>query len=599
MGSFKCSGRVVAIDTEDDGDPRSNKPDAPGELLSVQVVGEGGERRYFRRRDTGGTVAERAEELRTESLSWVRGLPPADLWACNATYDAVNLGLLSRGVTATRASGGYTAWTHPRIGHHRLFDTRALSAGGAADMGDEVGLPKLVGRAFSDPEYAMRDADIVCRWIVRLRDGVRLLAPTAELRATIGGTAAALWRAMGGEIAKLPVELRHAARAAYYGGRVEVFRFDATGPAEVWDMRSAFPAAMARGRFPVGDWIATRDIVPEGIYRATVRVKGPLGALPVRCNGANVYPVGRFSGTWFGEELCGPGVTVERVEAGWRALEFADPFGEYVALLWAARHGPPDSPMTRAAKLLLNSLYGVVGHNGVVAGLATVTKRCKLEGRYVAPGVIAWTIDKGPSLGTNAAWAGIITARARRRLLDAAQEQAGRLVYMDTDSLYLTGHLGADLGPRPQGEGLGDWRLVSELDDMQMEAPKVYAMKHLGAWAYVAKGVSRKARGADAMSYAEEFVKYARTRWRAPLSPIQAAIRHEAPNSWRDVERTLRAAYRARFVHEDGRTSAWDAGAIGAAVDGEPWRPDELRRVEAWEAPTLARTLRRPRRSSG
>jgi len=469
MGSFACGHPVVAVDTEDD---HQDEHGGKGQLLSVQVVGERGERRYFRR-DDSMDVREGAAELRRRALAWIRELPRADLWSCGATYDATNLRLVSRGVTATRASGGYTSWTHPDLGHHVLFDTRALAPGGVAAMGETVGLPKLTGRAFDDPEYAMRDADIVCRWVVRFRRGLEELHEAAAMKASAGATASALWRAMGGEVAPLPRELHHAARDAYRGGRIEVVRFGATGPAEVWDMRSAFPWAMAQGRFPVGAWHATRDLEPEGLYDVTVSTRGKLGPLPVRCNGVNVYPVGRFRGVYYGDELTMPGVVVEQLHAGWAAREFADPFREYVAALWAARRAPEESPVSTTAKLLLNSLYGVIGHSGIVSGLATVTKRCKLEGRIVAPDVVAWEIDKGASMGTNPAWSGIITARVRRRLYEAAVAAADRLVYMDTDSLFLIGHLGGDVGPSPQGDALGEWCLHPTLGDLEVQASKV------------------------------------------------------------------------------------------------------------------------------
>lgn len=587
MGSFKCGAPVLAIDTEDDS--RGAAVNTRGPLYSIQVAGERGERRYFRRKEDGGPVDVRAAELRESFFVWLRDQPRADLWACNATYDAINLGLLSRGVTATRASGGYTSWTHPSLGPHVLYDTRAIVPGGVAAMGESIELPKLE-KDEHDPEYAMRDVDIVLAWILRFKRGLEEIDQGAELRATIGGTASALWRAMGGDVAPLPRELHHACRDAYRGGRVEVHRFGATGPAEVWDMRSAFPWAMRQGRFPVGAWEASREIEPEGIYDATVECKGAVGPLPVRCDGANVYPVGRFRGTWFGEELASVGVRVEKVHAGWRAREFENPFNAYVDLLWAARHGDERVPIVQAAKLLLNSLYGVIGHNGIVAGLATVTRKCKLEGRYVAPGVVAWEIDKGQSLGANPAWSGIITSRVRRRLLEAASAQVGRLVYMDTDSLFLTGHLGAPLGPLDQGDGLGQWRIQSTLDDMEMHAPKVYAMRHLGTWRYRAKGVSTKLNKASGMTYAEEFIKYARTRWRAPLSPIQAALTHGTAGAWAEVERSLRREYRARFVRADGRTDPWDATQLRAAQSSSPWNPD-VEPVEAGEGPSRARTI--------
>jgi hypothetical protein len=561
MGSLKCAFPVLGVDTEDSGRPGEL---GKGEVTSIQAWGENGER-FYARRDMEERTDIGVLKLRREFYGWLRELPRRDLWACNAAYDAANLGLISFGVSAAHASGGYTSWRHPLLAEHVLFDTHTVAPLSVAAMGEQIGVEKLPF-APDDREYGMRDAEIVCRWVCRLRQGLAALADGVQIHATTGSTAAALWRAMGGAISKLPKPLHHAARSAYRGGRVEVLRFKATGPAEVWDMRSAFPWAMMQGRFPAGTWEPTREMEPEGLYDVTVRASGRLGPLPVRCEGTNCYPVGRFRGVWFGEELMVPGVKVEELHAGWRASEFVDPFREYVSTLWAARNAEEGTPTQAAAKLLLNALYGIVGHNGTVAGLASVGAECQLEGRYVAPGVIAWKIDKGQSLGSNPVWAGLITARVRARLYRAALGVLDRLVYMDTDSLFLRGQLGVDCAPVPQGNELGAWRLQSILDDLEVTAPKVYAMKFLTSWRYRAKGVSLKA--------AEDFVRNSRTRWRAPLSIIQAAITGGRPGEWVQVERAIRAQYRARCVEDDGSTSPWEFEQLAAATGPEPWDAD-------------------------
>lgn len=596
---YRCDRRILAIDTEDDSAEREAEGiPGKGMLKSVQAYGEDGTARYFRVKD-GLDEHDAQAQLRLEFFTWLRDQPESDLWACNASYDAQNLGLVSRGVSATYAGGGYTCWRHPLIGDHTLFDSHALIPKSVAQLGEEIDLPKLP----FDPgsvAYAMRDPEIVCKWLVHFRRGLEELDPAAGLRATTGATAGALWRAMGGEVSPLPRALRAASRSAYRGGRVEVIRFKSQGAAEVWDIRSAFPAAMAQGRFPAGAWTTTREIEPEGLYDVTVSAKGWLGPLPVRCEGTNVYPVGTFRGTYWGVELLVPGVKIEELHAGWTALDRVDPFSDYVGRLWRARQAPEKSPAGMAAKLLLNSLYGIIGHNGTVAGLATVRKNSKLEGRIVAPDVIAWRLEKGESQGTNPAWSGLITARVRARLYQSALAFKDRLIYMDTDSLFLKGHL-EGVGPVPTGKELGEWRLQSILDDIEVVAPKVYAMKFLTSWRYRAKGIK--------LREAEDFVRNARARWRAPLSIIQAAVRREAgdPNAaageWRQVERALRAQYRGRFVHDEKgshvsgfrmRTRATASGDVEevphvSAGDGttEPWDVSQLADVNApdpWDA---------------
>jgi hypothetical protein len=579
VGSFKCERPILALDTEDESDEDARTGMlrlGKGTPLSVQLVGECGERAYFRRRGELGIPAGVAQ-LRADVFAYLATLPPRDLWACNATYDALNLGLVSRGVSAVRAAGGYTAWRHVNLGAHVLFDSHALVPLSVRAMGEAVGLPKL-DFAPRDETYAMRDAEIVLAWLLKFRRGLEELCDGATMRATTGATASALFKSMGGEVEPLPVELRHATRSAYRGGRVEVLRFGATGPVEVWDIRSAFPAAMLQGRFPAGSWSPTTEIEPEGIYDVTVRASGPLGPLPVRCEGTNVYPVGRFRGVYWGCELACKGVRVEELHAGWRANEHVEPFRTYVETLWAARNSDEGSPVQTAAKLLLNALYGIIGHAGAIGGITTVNKGSKLEGRIVAPDVLAWTMDKGESRGTNPAWSGLITARVRARLHDEAVAQAGRVVYMDTDSLFLRGHLGAGVGPARQGDGLGDWRIQSTLDDFECVGPKVYAMKFLTGWRYRAKGVPTRV--------AEEFVRNQVVRWRAPLSIIQAAQlraggRDAEAGAWAEVERAIRAQYRARYVAEDGSTEPWDVAQLAAVNAPDPW-DDEAAAEDAW-----------------
>lgn len=539
-----CGGAVVGIDTEDTGRGHNS-------VFSVQLVGE--DRRAYLRRRRGEDVGA----FRARALEELRAFGPADLWAVNAAYDAANLGLISRGVSAHRTSRGYTCLQHPALGESVLFDTRALVDASCAQLGESVGLVKLPFEPRSE-DYAMRDAEIPRRWILEFRDGLRALAPGAELRATAGATASAVWKALGGSVEPLPAALRAATRAAYRGGRVEVLEFGRRATVEVWDLRSAFPAAMRRGGYPCGTWRSSRTLEPHGLYDATVLTHGWLGPLPMRCDGATCYPVGRFRGVWYGEELMLPGVQVVRIHSGWSTRETCDPFAVYVDSLWSARNAPDVAgrapPTKLAGKVLLNALYGVIGHSGSVAGLATVGPGCRLEGIYVAPDVLAWQLHRRPSQGTNPAWSGLTTARVRAQLYRAALPQRGRLVYLDTDSLFLVGDGEGFDAPAPAGEGLGEWRLVERATEAEMVAPKCYALRTLHGWAYRAKGVRR--------DDAEDYIVHGRARWRAPLTAIQAAVRGEDVGTWQYVERSLRREYRARRVLEGGRTEPWDAGEL-------------------------------------
>jgi len=546
--SRRCDRPIVGFDTEDGGG-------GPSTVISAQFVAEDGARAYIRR-------GRSLEAFYAACDAWLSRRPASDLWAANMAYDANNLGLFSRGARATKTARGYTSWTHPRLGEHVLYDTGAIVKFSVATMGALVGLEKL---AFNpeDEAYAMRDAEIVLRFVQRLRAGIVELHENATLRPTSGATAKDVWRCMGGTVSPLPPALMKPARDAYRGGRTEVFRFDASDRLEVYDIRSAFPWAMRRGSFPAGDWRPTREIVPEGLYEARVRVEGPIGALPVRCDGVNVYPVGTFTGLYYGEELSLPGVKILKLRAGWNARDRVDPFNLYVDKLWNARRAPAEASGLKpasalAAKELLVALYGVMGFTGKIGGLATIDVKNRTLGQVIddAEDLVAWKHTASPGRGSNPVWSGLVTARVRARLHRAMLEHVEHLVYVDTDALFLAGRSGG-ASPQPTGDGLGDWRFDAEASAIDLVAPKIYALRSGQTWEYVANGVPK--------ANAAEYVRTLATRFEAPVTILQAACRarrKKTAGAWREVEKTVQKHYRARRVHVDGRTSAWDASEL-------------------------------------
>lgn len=291
-------------------------------------------------------------------------------------------------------------------------------------------------------------------------------------------------------------------RAAYYGGRVEVFRerFESIeeivtirdpGPTKVLnyaDVNSMYPWAML-GPVPTelafvrGD--GDRTLMHKaylGFVECTVRI--PLDCylppLPYRLGLKLVFPVGTFSGTWTSEELALlPLVGGEVLKASrsiwFRGAEVFRPYVEHWYKFRAKSARGYSLALDMTAKLFLNSLYGKFGMStereklwfhptaeeyaehemvSISEPLMGAYKEVTTSSPpYVIPHISAW-----------------VTSRSRARLwtlMHGFVQNGYRIYYCDTDSIITD-------APIASSTHLGDLKLECQVKSARFVAPKMY-----------------------------------------------------------------------------------------------------------------------------
>ncbi len=217
-------------------------------------------------------------------------------------------------------------------------------------------------------------------------------------------------------------ELVHAINCAYFGGRFESAVVGIVPELHVWDIASAYPAAMAS--LPClrdGSWVyhdrvrrldalspATMVYVCWDVMPAAER---PFGPLPYRCdNGALLYPLSGEGWYWVEELRAAVGYSgCDGFTFGgaWEWQQTCDhqPFA-WVPGLYEERQALGKNSTGMVLKYAMNSLYGKMAQTSGDGG------------RY-----------------TEFVWAGLITARTRARLLEVAGLAGEDAVMFATDGV--------------------------------------------------------------------------------------------------------------------------------------------------------------------
>jgi hypothetical protein len=286
-------------------------------------------------------------------------------------------------------------------------------------------------------------------------------------------------------------------RQAYYGGRTEIFRMRFSSKdhpdhhlAYVYDINSHYPACMLEP-MPVGEAIELQDLTEAQVYANARKLIGIVDAevyIPEDCyfpplphphKGKLIFPVGRFRGTWDTAELTLLARVGGRIEKTHKStwFETAPVFARFVTHLYKFRDKTNPqwtAGMDYIAKILLNSLYGkfamksdrqkVVVSPKDIDGLTCIDMESDVwsEEIYVSPAYIV------PQLSIH------VTSLARAKLWEAGQkvlDQGGRLYYMDTDSLFVSG---AKL--ETSGE-LGGMKLEATILRGEFVLPKLYLIE--------------------------------------------------------------------------------------------------------------------------
>lgn len=258
-----------------------------------------------------------------------------------------------------------------------------------------------------------------------------------------------------------PTAVLEASSYAFSGGHIEQFLVgDIPGPIYSYDIRSAYPAALAR--MPAiwqGEWVHTSptksldDIKPDGIYRASLRyMKGNSALkfstkaypLPYHNRQALLFYPHEGASWWYGHEIIAATETGYplTIHEGWHHTSELKPW-EFVQDLYNTRRDMKKAkdPAQYGVKIGLNSIYG------------------KLAQRIQSQMQI---MNNLPPTYHNQYIAGNITSFCRamiwKAIADATETKKhyGTIISVETDGIYSR----VPLNHLPIGDELGQWELT-------------------------------------------------------------------------------------------------------------------------------------------
>ena len=279
--------------------------------------------------------------------------------------------------------------------------------------------------------------------------------------------------------------------STYRGGRIEVFKRGHCGRGVLYDIKSAYPAALALALDPRHMTFArTRRYSADagyGAYHIRVTIP-PMQISPLaytatpRKEEATIYPVGDL-------ELAVDRETLKllrsmglnpKVDDAWEylidkeVLLFRD-----IEELFARRKKEPDLDL--AIKLTLNGLYGIV---------------CQKIDTWIKPKYIT---DKTRNLGgsyrerfsrmastTHYGVGAFVTARTRRMAYELARLDPDNALFVATDGVAFRGK---GPGNVRLGGGLGDWTLADKFSEAVIVGAGVYSLCVGGKWKNKMRGM--------------------------------------------------------------------------------------------------------------
>lgn len=376
-------------------------------------------------------------------------------------------------------------------------------------IGESIGLAKLPmpGKNARRAEwdiYCKRDVEVIYRvtrewWRFLRRNDLGSFGPTLASQAI----RAFRHRFMDH---KILIDSNPAAlalsREALHGGRVECFRLGRIkGPVSVLDVNSMYPFVMRDGLFPtkllchttntslkeLEKWLFTKSVV------ALVKVDTKRNVFAHLKDGRLIFPTGRFIAPLTTPDLMDAFTHGEiRSVLACSVYDAAPIFKRFVSTFYAMRQEATlreDAVANWLLKILMNSLYGKFAQRGNVWEIIrktedpTVRQWVDLDYETGAiktfrqfSGAVECLSRETEAFDSFPAIAAHVTALARQylaRLIDKSGRD--RVVYCDTDSLFLSSNPAALLATFPDRTALGALKLEATHDWIVLNGPKDYA----------------------------------------------------------------------------------------------------------------------------
>jgi len=338
-------------------------------------------------------------------------------------------------------------------------------------------------------EYCRHDARLVMDAVEALNVGCTQAGKEMGLPVTLGGTPGATARRFLSAVGAFPDILWRTHSTflrAYCGGRFEIVKRGVLPDVYQYDIVSAYPWALSQCPFITANarHRFTRTFSDDAIYGAyevSFKLDGYLGLAPRWRDNTRVFSA-QEEKTWLSKpeiewlHMNNFDYTVHR---GCEIIDESatDTWAKVVSSLFALKQKAREEPSGMGAKIVLNSLYGV---------LIQLTPR---GGKWVPIGDCIDPVDlagdlaleKGPKAFDGGkyyapAYAAHLTALTRVKLLEASLSVGDGYIGGHTDSILSTKPL------RGLGHGLGDWEMVQPAngketaDQLIITKTGVYAM---------------------------------------------------------------------------------------------------------------------------
>ncbi len=311
-------------------------------------------------------------------------------------------------------------------------------------------------------------------------------------------------------------EIRALERESYRGGRSEAW-FIGEVKERVYklDINSMYPSVMMGNQYPVKNFSeapvsATLEDLREAsqagrLYIAKVLVELKVPMVGVKMDGKLMFPIGTFEAVLTSPEIEG---LLDRPDRG-RILEVReaifyegmDIFSDYVDYFYSKRKMTDDEALKQFYKIFLNSLYGKLAQrefdtievdeesharlvDGAMKRFGTDHYQAIEAGECVdyirIGGKIYRTEKQEKGVGNIApAISSFVTAYARMKLWSMIEQcPAGSVLYMDTDSLFVTlaGKEALEAAGMIDQKELGKLKLEDE-GEVSIQGVKLYAWK--------------------------------------------------------------------------------------------------------------------------
>lgn len=345
------------------------------------------------------------------------------------------------------------------------------------DAGDLLGLKKIFVTNYTNKvtkKYNKRDCEIAYKFILYMLKEYKRLGFAYKL--TIASTSLYTFLQntdVDPEIDKLYYEYYN----SYYGGRVSVFKIGKYAKCYQYDINSAYPYAMATGKYPYPLRVIDKaDILKDGITYVKVKSDMNIPILPYRDKDKNVfYPNGIFNGYYCNNELryfLDQGGKILKIYSGicFDNSEFI--FKDYMEKLYNKRLLAKTFYEKYVIKLIANSLYGKFAMKNITTRVINLSKSNidKYEGDIIGDKII---IQSKTNIAkyVNIIWSAYTTAYVRIYLHKYLNMLGLKnILYCDTDSIITTIPMQKKYVSDTK---LGYWKL-EEKGNANIVAPKVY-----------------------------------------------------------------------------------------------------------------------------